>query len=65
VARWEYKVEATATGSRVTESWTDRRNGLSKWIGGKSSGVARRDEFTVQSIQTTLENLKKTLEGAQ
>jgi hypothetical protein len=65
VARWEYAVEATGTGSRVTESWMDRRNGLSKWIGGKSSGVARRDEFTVQSIQTTLENLKKTLEKTQ
>jgi hypothetical protein len=65
VARWAYGVEATSTGSRVTESWTDRRNALSKWIGGKSSGVAHRDEFTVQSIQTTLDNLKKTLEQAQ
>jgi hypothetical protein len=65
VARWAYAVEATPTGSRVTESWTDRRNALSKWIGGKSSGVERRDEFTVQSIQTTLENLKTTLEQTQ
>jgi hypothetical protein len=65
VARWAYAVEATPTGSRVTESWTDRRSALSKWIGGKSSGVARRDEFTVQSIQTTLHNLKNTLEQPQ
>lgn len=65
VARWAYVVEATSTGSRVTESWTDRRSALSKWIGGKSSGVAHRDQFTVQSIQTTLENLKKTLENSQ
>jgi Polyketide cyclase / dehydrase and lipid transport len=65
VARWAYAVEATPTGSRVTESWTDRRSALSKWIGGKSSGVARRDEFTVQSIQTTLDNLKNTLEQPQ
>jgi hypothetical protein len=64
VARWAYAVEATPTGSRVTESWTDRRSALSKWIGGKSSGVAHRDQFTVQSIQTTLDNLKKTLEQA-
>lgn len=64
VARWAYAVEATATGSRVTESWTDRRNSLAKWIGAKSSGVEHRDEFTVQSIRTTLENLKRTLEGA-
>jgi hypothetical protein len=65
VARWAYAVEATPTGSRVTESWTDRRSALSKWIGGKSSGVEHRDVFTAQSIQTTLENLKKTLEQAQ
>jgi hypothetical protein len=64
VARWAYAVEATPTGSRVTESWTDRRSALSKWIGGKSSGVAHRDQFTVKSIQTTLDNLKKTLEQA-
>jgi hypothetical protein len=65
VARWAYAVEATPTGSRVTESWTDRRGALSKWIGGKSSGVAHRDQFTVESIRTTLDNLKKTLERAQ
>jgi hypothetical protein len=65
VARWEYVVEATPGGTRITESWIDRRSALSKWIGGKSSGVPRRDEFTVQSIQTTLENLKNTLEQAQ
>jgi hypothetical protein len=65
VARWAYAVEATPTGSRVTESWTDRRSALSKWIGGKSSGVAHRDQFTVESIRTTLDNLKKTLEQAQ
>jgi hypothetical protein len=65
VARWAYAVDATSTGSRVTESWTDRRSALSKWIGGKSSGVPRRDEFTVLSIQTTLENLKNSFEQAQ
>jgi hypothetical protein len=64
VARWAYAIEATPTGSRVTESWIDRRSALSKWIGGKSSGVAHRDQFTAQSIQTTLENLKRTLEQA-
>jgi hypothetical protein len=65
VARWAYAIDATPAGSRVTESWVDRRSALSKWIGGKSSGVAHRDEFTVRSIQTTLDNLKKTLELVQ
>jgi Polyketide cyclase / dehydrase and lipid transport len=65
VARWAYAIDATPAGSRVTESWVDRRSALSKWIGGKSSGVAHRDEFTVRSIQTTLDNLKKTLEQVQ
>ena len=65
VARWAYAIDATPAGSRVTESWVDRRSTLSKWIGGKSSGVAHRDEFTVRSIQTTLDNLKKTLEQVQ
>lgn len=62
VARWSYVVESTPTGSRVTESWTDRRSALSKWMGDKASGRVHRDEFTAESITVTLENLKKSLE---
>lgn len=63
VARWSYCVEPIAGGCRVTESWTDRRNVLAKWIGGKSSGRVDRTEFTDRSIETTLANLKRALEG--
>jgi hypothetical protein len=62
VARWAYAVEETPAGSRVTESWIDRRSALSKWLGAKASGREHRDAFTVESIAATLANLKSSLE---
>ncbi len=59
VSRWEYEIEPTASGCRVTERWRDDR------------GPALRDEdddratFTVSSIRATLEGLRAECEAAE
>jgi len=58
VSRWDYAIEPTATGCRVTESWIDRRSSFAK----KFSKGVDREEYTKTSIRTTLENLKAHLE---
>lgn len=60
VSRWRYEIEPTATGSRVTESWVDRR---SSFVRKRTKTiVADREAFTRQSIRTTLDALKASLE---
>jgi hypothetical protein len=56
ISRWEFCVEETSSGCRVTEKWTDRRNALMRKEG--DSGDFKREEFTVHSVRTTLERLK-------
>jgi hypothetical protein len=60
VSRWSYVIEPTEGGSRVTESWIDRRSGLSKRL--TKGIVADREAYTRQSIATTLAELKAFLE---
>lgn len=61
VSRWSYAIEPSATGSRVTETWVDRRSNFAK---NRSKGiVADRETFTRGSIRTTLDALKASLEG--
>jgi hypothetical protein len=60
VARWAYKIEATAAGSHVTESWVDRRSSLVRRFSGAIE--KDRESFTRESIRTTLANLKAHLE---
>ena len=62
VSRWEYDVAPTATGCRITESWSDRR----PWIlrGADDRNGSQRAAFTRTSVHTTLARLKDELEGA-
>jgi hypothetical protein len=62
IARWEYSIESTATGCRVSESWTDQRNKLMR-RSGDANGFTRA-EYTKVSIRTTLEQLKRELEAS-
>jgi hypothetical protein len=62
IARWEYSIEVTPTGCRVSESWTDRRNALMR-RSGDGDGFTRA-EYTKDSIRTTLEQLKRELEAS-
>lgn len=60
VARWSYDLEAVDGGTRLTETWLDRRNAfarmVSKSIEGDREGVNRA------SVRSTLEALKAHLE---
>ncbi len=56
ISRWEYSIEASPGGCRVTETWTDRRNALLRKQGDGDGFV--RAEFTKDSIRQTLEKLK-------
>jgi len=63
VARWSYQIEPTPSGSRVTETWTDRRGVLARAIGKPVSGTAHDAEQTRSGIETTLERLAKVAES--
>jgi len=64
ISDWEFCIEATDDGCRVTEQWTDRRNSLTKKF-AKVEGVDDRAAYTLTSMRTTLENLKTALEGTK
>ena len=46
VSEWRYTFEPTATGCRVTETWTDQRNAIAKAAGKPISGVGERGGST-------------------
>ena len=60
IARWDFSIEPTPGGCRVTETWTDRRNALVRKQGDADGFV--RAEFTKDSIRQTLERLKERCE---
>ena len=60
ISRWEFSVDPTPTGCRVTEKWIDRRNALIRKEG--DSETFQRAEFTKESVRTTLERLKNVSE---
>jgi hypothetical protein len=62
VARWEFDIEATTGGCKVSEHWTDQRGAVLRRYG--DSREYDRVEFTRESIRTTLERLKVELEAA-
>ena len=62
ISRWEFCVEQTPGGCRVTEKWTDRRNKELRRNG--DSAPFHRAEFTKESIRTTLKRLKQICESA-
>ena len=63
VADWRYEIESVGDGCRVTESFTDLRGGLIKFIGSRATGVADRDAHNRAGMEKTLENLKAAAEA--
>ncbi len=61
VSRWSFTIEATDTGSTVTESWRDQRSSFVKRF--SKGAVSDRESFTRESIRTTLARLKEYLEA--
>lgn len=64
VSRWQYDIEPTASGCRVTESTWDRRPGWYKPITVLATGVRDRAVTNQANIESTLARLKEAAEMA-
>ena len=67
VARWSYRFDPLPDGgTRVTESWTDRRTGAlgapMRLFGGPVTGSPDRRARNAESMRVTLDRLKAALE---
>ncbi|MEU3642080.1 SRPBCC family protein [Lentzea sp. NPDC034063] len=62
VSRWQYDIEATPEGCRVTESTWDRRPGWYVPITQLATGVKDRAVTNQRNIEATLERLKRAVE---
>ncbi|KOV85382.1 SRPBCC family protein [Nocardia sp. NRRL S-836] len=63
VSRWQYDIEATESGCRVTESTWDRRPGWYKPITALATGVRDRAVTNQRNIEATLRRLKVAAEA--
>lgn len=63
-ARWQYDIEATGEGCRVTESTWDKRPGWTRPVLDFVSGIKDRAAHNKANIDTTLRSLKERAEGA-
>ncbi|MFJ8961686.1 SRPBCC family protein [Lentzea sp. NPDC102401] len=64
VSRWQYDIEETGDGCRVTESTWDRRPGWYVPITRLATGVGNRAVTNQRNIEATLRRLKRTAESA-
>ncbi len=62
-ADWSFDIEPTPEGCKVTQTWVDQRTKIMEVVGGKISGVPDRALHTEMSMERTLENLAKEIEG--
>lgn len=63
VARWQYDIEETENGCRVTESTWDRRPSWYKPITVLATGVKDRTATNQQNIEATLKSVKRAAES--
>jgi hypothetical protein len=61
VATWSYQLEATSTGTKVTETWDDNRYGIMAILSGLI--LKERESYTRTSIHQTLTLMKDHLEA--
>lgn len=64
VAAWDYTIEPTASGCRVTETWTDRRGALVRIGGRLLTGVEDRASHNRAGMEATLAALAAIAEVA-
>jgi len=63
IARWTYTIEPTGTGTRLTESYEDKRGSLLNVVGPLVTGVKERCAHNQVTMKTTLERLKAAAEA--
>jgi hypothetical protein len=64
VARWEYRVEPTGEGARLTEAVDDRRGRLLRWVSPLITGSPDRDKRNADTMGSTLEAIKASAEAS-
>lgn len=64
VSRWQYDIEPTGDGCRVTESTWDRRAAWLRPLTVLATGVRDRAHENQRNIESTLARLKETAEQA-
>lgn len=63
ISVWTYAFEPVGPGAtKVTETWTDRRGWLMRFVGPQVTGVHDRATHNRQGMKITLQRLKETLE---
>lgn len=65
IAHWEYAIEPTADGCRVTESMWDRRPRWMSVFGPLATGVSDRIAANSANIEATLGRLKQRAESVR
>jgi hypothetical protein len=63
ISRWQYDIEATDAGCRVTESTWDRRPPLYGRLAGLATGTSDRGGLNSEHIKATLQRLKQRAEA--
>jgi hypothetical protein len=63
VADWAYEFETDGAGTKVRETWNDRRPGWMKTLSGPVMGVSDRGGHNETNMQATLRALKKIAES--
>ncbi len=62
ISTWDYVFAATADGTEVTESWTDRRPAWMKIGGAVAMAIADRGAHNRRTMEATLAALKAAAE---
>jgi hypothetical protein len=65
VSRWQYDIEPTGDGCRVTERTWDRRPAWFRPFANVVTGVGDRAEHNRRNMQQTLSRLKAAVEAAR
>lgn len=65
VAEWSYTFEPLARGTRVVETWTDRRNALARLVAPLVTGVRDRATHNRATMEQTLDNLRRHAEATR
>ena len=63
VARWEYRLEPSASGVRLVEAVEDRRGRLLRAISPLITGSPDRDKRNAETMDSTLEAIKAAAEA--
>jgi uncharacterized protein YndB with AHSA1/START domain len=62
-ADWSFDIEPTPNGCNVTQMWVQKETKFLMKVGALATGVPDRASHTRMTMETTLENLAKEIDG--